>query len=107
MRIRVSDALGAIVMLVVSLSAALIVVLSLASCSDNTEGTWPESAEFSTLESGQGRFSAHDTNVASCDVVVDHETGVEYLVWMGVDKGGVCPLLDADGTPMTVLEAGE
>lgn len=107
MRLRVSETIGAIVMLVVAFSAALIVVLSLASCSDDTEGAWPESAEFSTLESGQGRFSVHDTNVDSCDVVVDHETGVEYLVWMGFYQGGICPLLDADGTPMTVLEAGE
>lgn len=71
------------------------------------ETTWPESAEFSELETGKDRWSVHDTGEWStmtgrmC-VVVDHRTGVQYLV----TASGSCPLLSADGTPLRVLEAG-
>ena len=64
---------------------------------------WPESAEFSQLEGGQTRFSSHDGGIGGLSVVVDHRTGVQYLV----TSSGACPLLDADGTPLLVLEAGE
>lgn len=63
--------------------------------------TWPESAEFSSLMTGQERFSEHSTNVAGLTVVVDHETGVQYLA----DGHGMTALLDADGTPLRVKEA--
>lgn len=103
MRLRVSEALGAVVMIAVTISAAAIVVLSLASC-DAEAAAWPESAEFSTLETGQERFSTHDTNLAYWEVVVDHETGAQYLYRY---RYGLCPLLDADGSPLLVAEAGE
>ncbi len=64
--------------------------------------TWGESAEFSQLMTGQERFSVHSTNVAGAVVYVDHETGAQYLG----TEAGVCPLLDADGTPLLVAEAG-
>ena len=63
--------------------------------------TWPESAEFSQLMGGQERFSEHATNVDGITVVVDHETGVQYLC----DGDGMTALLDADGTPLRVREA--
>ena len=65
--------------------------------------TWGESAEFSQLMTGQDRFSTHETNVPGLRVLVDHETGAQYVV----TNSGVCPLLDADGTPLLVAEAGE
>ena len=65
--------------------------------------TWPESAEFSQLMGGQERFSEHATNVNGLVVVVDHETGVQYLA----DGHGMVALLDADGTPLRVREAAE
>lgn len=67
--------------------------------------TWGESAEFSRLATGQDRFSEHETNVPRWVVVVDHQTGVQYLA----DASGrsACPLLDADGSPLLVAEAGE
>ena len=64
---------------------------------------WPEGAEFSTLESGQTRFSSHSCGDDLGVVVVDHLTGVQYLV----TADGVCPLLDADGAPLLVAEAGD
>lgn len=79
------------------------------------ETTYPRSAEFSTLESGQGRFGMSETNIDSCFVIVDHSTGVQYLLY-GEGQGygntswaytGLCPLLDVDGSPLRVLEAGE
>lgn len=65
--------------------------------------TWGESAEFAQLATGQERFSEHETNVEGTWVLVDHSTGAQYVV----AGGGVCPLLDADGTPLLVAEAGE
>ena len=62
---------------------------------------WPESAEFSQLMTGQTRFSCHDSGLKNVFVLVDHQTGIEYLVTLT----GTCPLLDADGSPLRVLEA--
>ena len=85
---------------------AVIMALALAGCSYEAEGsTWPESTEFSELETGQDRFSTHDTNLDTWRVLVDHETGVQYIVGNTVHT--VCPLLDVDGTPLLVAEAGE
>lgn len=64
---------------------------------------WPGSAEFSHLMTGQTRFSCHDSELKNVFVLVDHQTGVEYLVTLT----GTCPLLDADGAPLRVLEAGD
>lgn len=107
MRLRVREALGAVVVTVVALAAAAIALVSLWGCSSGaTEATaWPESAEFSTLEDGQGRFSAHGTNLDGWRILVDRQTGVQYIVGNTVHT--VCPLLDADGTPLLVAEAGE
>lgn len=63
--------------------------------------TWGDSVEFSSLMTGQERFSEHATNVDGLTVVVDHETGVQYLA----DGDGMTALLDADGTPLRVKEA--
>ena len=88
---------------------AVAMALALAGCEKTIRAVpdangWPESTEFSTLDTGQTRFSSH-----SCGddlggvVIVDHLTGVQYLM----SGTGMCPLLDADGTPLRVLEAGE
>ena len=87
---------------------AVVMALALAGCSAGEQGsTWPESDEFSTLESGQKRWSWHDTDEPYLDVVVDHSTGVEYLLYDDGQSAGLCPLLDADGAPLLVAEAGE
>lgn len=91
--------------------AALLTMLACSCCSKKeytigaNETSWPDSAEFSTLESGQGRFSVHCTNLGKWRVLVDHETGVQYIVSNTVNA--VCPLLDADGSPLLVAETGE
>ena len=88
---------------------AVVMALALAGCEKTIRAVpdanrWPESAEFSTLDTGQTRFSSH-----SCGddlggvVIVDHLTGVQYLM----SGTGLCPLLDADGSPLLVAEAGE
>lgn len=97
--------------------AALSLVLLAACVGCRGEGasasTWPESDEFEHLLTGQDRFSEHETNLSQCRVVVDHRTGVQYLlycqphgtgatVW---SYTGLCPLLDVDGSPLRVLEA--
>lgn len=90
-------------------AAALMLALALLDMpgrsAEPPESTWPESAEFSTLETGQDRFSLRDTNLGGWSVLVDHETGVQYVVGNTVHT--VCPLLNADGTPLLVAEAGE
>ena len=80
-------------------------ILALVGCSAaEQEPAWPESDEFKHIETGADRFSSHDTNLAYWEVVVDHRTGVQYLCRY---KYGLCPLLDADGSPLLVAEAGE
>ena len=105
MKMRFTEALGAVIVLAVAIAACAIALVSLCGCSAvEPESTWPESTEFSELETGQDRFSEHGTNLAYWEVVVDHSTGVQYLCRY---KHGITPLLDADGTPLRVLEAGE
>lgn len=87
--------------------AAGLLLLALTGCATETRvnqvlNGWPESVEFSQLGGGQTRFSSHDAGMEGLAVVVDHRTGVQYLV----TASGLCPLLDADGTPLLVLEAG-
>lgn len=67
------------------------------------EGSWPDSAEFSHLLTGQTRFSSHESGLEGAMVLVDHRTGIQYLV----TATGTCPLLDLDGSPLRVLEAGD
>ena len=31
-------------------------------------------------------------------IIVDEETGVEYVVYNGYNRGGICPRYNADGT---------
>lgn len=64
---------------------------------------WPESAEFSELMTGQTRFSSHESGLEGVLVLVDHQTGVQYLV----TATGLCPLLDVDGSPLRVMEASD
>lgn len=66
----------------------------------NNENTWGESAEFTQLESGQDRFSLHNSNIADNPIIVDHYTGIMYMRGIGV-------LVDENGEPLKVLEAGE
>ena len=93
---------GAIVGAVVGLMVGLALYAAIGP-SDQTDlhSTWPVSAEFSQLMTGQERFSEHATNVDGLTVVVDHETGVQYLA----DGHGMTALLDVDGTPLRVKEA--
>lgn len=84
---------------------AVAMALALAGCSEGAAGsTWPESMEFSELETGQGRWSTHLTGAHGLRVIVDHSTGAQYLCAEGE---GLCPLLDVDGSPLLVAEAGE
>lgn len=66
----------------------------------NRENTWGESVEFTQLETGQDRFSLHNTNVKDFPIIVDHSTGIMYMRHVGV-------LVDENGEPLRVLEAGE
>ena len=83
---------------------------ALAGCTHRGEMTvipegngWPESAEFSHLLTGQTRFSTHESGLEGALVLVDHRTGVQYLV----TATGTCPLLDVDGSPLRVMEASD
>ena len=66
----------------------------------NSENTWGESAEFTQLESGQDRFSLHNSNIADNPIIVDHFTGIMYMRGVGI-------LVDENGKPLRVLEVGE
>lgn len=82
---------------------AFLVVLAVISCmmgASPDTGTWPETAQWSTLESGQDRWSRHGTSLVDAWVIVDHETGVAYLE----TERGLCRMTDADSVPMTDAE---
>lgn len=93
----------------------IVAALALCGCSwdvkPDAQG-WPDSEEFSSLESGALRFSAHDADDGgsfgtSAYVIVDRQTGVEYFM-IRIGSGlAITPLLEADGTPVTVSEKGE
>ena len=67
---------------------------------ENADNTWGESAEFTQLESGQDRFSLHNSNIADNPIIVDHSTGILYMKHVGV-------LVDENDKPLRVLEVGE
>ena len=95
----------AVVAMFLAFGVSVAVVGLLASDGGDLYSTWPESAEFSQLMTGQDRFSEHETNLDRWMVLVDHETGAQYIA--SVDGGAICPILDRDGTPLLVDEAGE
>ena len=102
MRLTKRDVAEIVAFLALLLALVAAVVLFHRNGSDrDLHSTWPESVEFSQLMSGQERFSEHATNVDGLTVVVDHETGVQYLA----DGHGMTALLDVDGTPLRVKEA--
>lgn len=68
---------------------------------DDLESTWPETAEFSQLYTGQDRFSEHATNLDDTYVLVDHETGVCYVC----TPDGVAVMVDAEGEPVREKES--
>lgn len=86
---------------ILALFVFIVALVFFAIDSRDLHSTWPESAEFSQLMTGQERFSEHETNVDGVTVMVDHETGAQYLV----TSTGACPLLDVDGSPLRVMEA--
>lgn len=95
--------MAVIAMLLSFVALVAVAVMLLCPAGRSLHSTWPESAEFSQLMTGQERFSEHATNVDGLVVVVDHETGVQYLA----DGHGMTELLDVDGTPLRVLEASD
>lgn len=62
------------------------------------------SIELLETQTGAPRFTYGSTSLPYVDVIVDNETGVQYLCR---SKYGVTPLLSSDGTPRLVGEAGD
>ena len=48
---------------------------------------------------GWKKIDSEDMDVFSnIIVIVDEETGVEYIVFSGYNRGGICPRYNANGT---------
>lgn len=92
------------VAIALALAGAVLAVVLVGRSAGEPESTWPESDEFEYVETGADRFSVHDTNLDGWRVLVDHETGAQYIV--GDTSHTICPMLDADGAPVLVAEAG-
>jgi len=92
-------------LLFLSIAALLVTcVVRLIDAAAGTTGltsTWPETAKFKQLMTGQDRFSEHETNISGTYVLVDHETGVCYVC----TPDGVAVMVDAEGEPMRDKEA--
>lgn len=78
--------------------AAVALALTLALCGC----VWR--SEFPQTETGGQRFTVEETDKTGLYILVDRQTGVQYLY---VQRSGLTPLLDADGTPELVGEVGE
>lgn len=81
--------------------AALIIALPVCAllCACEADKT-----EFTTTEYGAVRFERHNASTWEANhvcVMVDRDTGVEYLE----TSAGICPLYEADGSLMLVGEA--
>lgn len=105
MRVRSKGAAVGLVALVIAVISALACVALVGCVSMEARSNWGESAEFVRLMTGQERFSTHGTNIPAWFVIVDHQTGAQYL--FSNSGRTACPLLDVDGTPLLVSEAGE
>lgn len=81
--------------------AVLIIALSACALLCGCEA---KQTEFTTTEYGVERFERHfasSEKAGGVRVLVDRETGVEYLE----TSAGICPLYEADGSLMLVGEA--
>lgn len=86
--------------------AAFIVCACYATWRDDVkdDAEYPPTAQYSTLNAGQGRFSWEETNLDDVIVLVDHSNGVSYIATVS----GITPLLSADGTAAELdAEVGE
>lgn len=63
-----------------------------------------DSIDLMETQTGMPRFTYGNTNLPYVDVILDNETGVQYLCRY---KYGITPLLSSDGTPKLVGEAGD
>ena len=105
---------------ITSVALLVLVVLFAANSSMQSKqvqpvNTWGPTAEFDNfdkLESGQDRWSLHETNVDLGDpnttyyVLVDHKYGTQYLYVVSGGTTSVCPIVTDDGTAETVSEVG-
>lgn len=83
--------------LVVILALAAACILLVSGCSAQTVDT--DGNYTNRFDDGGWRFN-------SMNVIVDRETGVEYLIVEGFDNEmAVCPLYEADGTLCTMGES--
>lgn len=86
--------------------AVALVTLVCAGCSTLAGGDMDrrDNVELIETQTGAPRFTDEGTNLPYVYVIVDNETGVQYLCR---SKYGVTPLLSSDGTPRLVGEAGD
>lgn len=105
---------------ITSVALLVLVVLFAANSSMQSKqvqpvNTWGPTAEFDNfdkLESGQDRWSLHETNVDLGDpnttyyVLVDHKYGTQYLYVVSGGTTSVCSIVTDDETAETVSEVG-
>lgn len=86
--------------------SVFLAIVTCAGCSMLNGGTMDEIDRIDLMETQASapRFTYVDTNLPYVDVIVDNETGVQYLCR---SKYGITPLLSSDGAPELVGEAGD
>ena len=67
----------------------VIAIAMLVACSD---------VEYTEADT-QTKYIQDEYDVDSYEILVDKETGVNYIVFFSLRKGGITPRLNADGTP--------
>lgn len=90
---------------VVAAFVTAIIVASLVGCSFDASSSGKSDKELLETEDAYDRFTMHKTNVSGFRVLVDNETGCQYLcnnnVWT------MCLLVDYDGAPLLANEVDE
>ena len=86
-----------------AIAAAMLAGIALAGCGATATVGDPSDASSASTAGDTIAWVGKDPGGITSAVLVDQETGVEYLLvkYVGVERGGVSvtPLLNADGTP--------
>ena len=86
-----------------AIAAAMLVGIALTGCEATATVGDPSDASSASTAGDAIAWVGKDPGGITSAVLVDQETGVEYLLvkYVGVERGGVSvtPLLNADGTP--------
>ena len=85
---------------------AIILTMAMAFCAVGCSGTDEETCQAEKQQFSRTTYNMQETYVSVVSVIVDHETGVNYVFYKSGYGGGLSPRYNADGT-LYITEAQE